>query len=170
MWDDLDLDGRKATISKGIVRGELTSTKTGKERVIDLTPSLVAELRKLRLKNKIRGQWVFQNNAGKFVEVDNFRSRIWYVMLEKHDLRRIRIHDLRHSYASLLIHKTKDIHYTQKQLGHHSTKLTLDVYAHWLPGSKKSEVDELDLNTAPNRTLFAPSDPETKEEGVANIG
>ena len=71
MWDDLDLDGRKATISKGIVRGELTSTKTGKERVIGLTPSLVAELLKLRLKNKIRGQWVFQNNAGKFVEVDN---------------------------------------------------------------------------------------------------
>ena len=52
MWDDLDLDGRKATISKGIVRGELTSTKTGKERVIDLTPSLVAELRKLRQKTR----------------------------------------------------------------------------------------------------------------------
>ena len=30
------------------------------------------------------------------------------------------------------------------QLGHHSVKLTMDVYYHWIPGKKKSEVDELD--------------------------
>ncbi len=31
-----------------------------------------------------------------------------------------------------------------KQLGHHSVKLTLDIYNRWLPGGKKSEVDALD--------------------------
>jgi integrase len=36
-----------------------------------------------------------------------------------------------------------------KQLGHHSVKITLDVYAHWVPGGKKAEVDELDSATAP---------------------
>ena len=55
MWDDLDLERHKATISKGIVWGELTSTKTGKERIIDLIPALVSVLRKLQLKNKLKG-------------------------------------------------------------------------------------------------------------------
>ena len=31
-----------------------------------------------------------------------------------------------------------------KQLGHHSVKLTLDVYGHWVPGQNKSQVDALD--------------------------
>jgi integrase len=34
-----------------------------------------------------------------------------------------------------------------KQLGHASVKMTLDVYAHWIPGGKKSEVDGLDSKT-----------------------
>lgn len=36
-----------------------------------------------------------------------------------------------------------------KQLGHHSIKITLDIYVHWMPGGKKSEVDELDGQHAP---------------------
>jgi len=31
------------------------------------------------------------------------------------------------------------------QLGHHSVKLTLDIYYHWIPDKKKAEVDELDF-------------------------
>ena len=47
--------------------------------------------------------WVFINAAGKAMDPDNFRSRVWPKLLAKAELRRIRIHDLRHSYASLLI-------------------------------------------------------------------
>lgn len=142
-WDDLDLDARTAKISKGIVRSELTTTKTGKSRKVDLTPALIAELRKLRLKNKIKGKYVFQNTAGNFVDIDNFRYRTWYPMLEKNGLRRIRIHDLRHSYASLLIHKSKDLHYAQKQLGHHSITVTVDRYGHLL--ETDTEVRRVDI-------------------------
>lgn len=37
-----------------------------------------------------------------------------------------------------------------KQLGHHSIKITLHIYSHWIPGAKKSEVDELDSRTPPD--------------------
>ena len=76
-------------------------------------------------------------------------------VLEKAGLRQIRIHDLRHTYATLRISKGDNILDVSKQLGHHSVKITLDVYAHWMPGGKKSEVDELDSETAPvsNGTL-----------------
>jgi hypothetical protein len=41
------------------------------------------------------------------------------------------------------------------QLGHHSVKLTLDTYYHWIPGKKKSEVDALD-----NPALKLPNAPQ----------
>jgi integrase len=38
-------------------------------------------------------------------------------------------------------HNVGDVSY---QLGHSSIKMTYDVYAHWIPGHHKSEVDDLD--------------------------
>lgn len=42
----------------------------------------------------------------------------------------MRFHDLRHTYASLLIEQGENIKYIQAQLGHSSPTVTLDVYAH----------------------------------------
>ena len=64
--------------------------------------------------------------------------------IEKAGLRRIRIHDRRHSYATIRLlrgHNVGDVSY---QLGHSSIKITYDTYGHWMPGKFKSEVDELD--------------------------
>ena len=60
--------------------------------------------------------------------------------------KRIHIHDLRHSYATIRLLKGHNIGDVSYQLGHASIKITYDVYAHWIPGSFKSEVDELDQN------------------------
>jgi integrase len=64
--------------------------------------------------------------------------------MEKAELRRIRIHDCRHTYATLRVSKGDNITDVSNQLGHYSVKLTLDVYNHWILGGKKSEVDALD--------------------------
>jgi integrase len=79
-----------------------------------------------------------------FVDLSNWRRRIFNKALEKATLRRIRIHDLRHTYATLRISKGDNIADVSNQLGHYSVKLTLDIYNHWLPGKKKAEVDGLD--------------------------
>jgi len=63
--------------------------------------------------------------------------------LEKAELRKVRIHDLRHTYASLRISKGDSLGDVSNQLGHHSVKFTMDVYYHWVPGKKTSEVDGL---------------------------
>lgn len=68
-------------------------------------------------------------------------------------LRRIRVHDLRHTYATIRLisgHNIGDVSY---QLGHSSIKITYDTYGHWLPGEFKSEADELD-KLRPIRTLL----------------
>ena len=78
-------------------------------------------------------------------------------------LRKIRIHDLRHTYATIRLlsgHNIGDVSY---QLGHSSIKITYDTYGHWLPGKFKSEVDELD-NLHPSAPYTHP-----KSDGSNNL-
>ena len=46
------------------------------------------------------------------------------------EIPRIRFHDLRHTFASLLIEQGENIKYIQNQLGHASATFTLNVYGH----------------------------------------
>jgi len=89
-------------------------------------------------------EFVFTNQDGNIITNDHLRRRVFYKVLKKAGIRRIRIHDIRHTYATLRISKGDNIADVSNQLGHHSVKLTMDVYYHWYPGKKKSEVDALD--------------------------
>ena len=60
----------------------------------------------------------------------NVLNRHFYPALDDAKLPRIRFHDLRHTYASLLIEQGENIKYVQSQLGHASPTVTLNVYAH----------------------------------------
>lgn len=59
-------------------------------------------------------------------------------------LQPIRIHDLRHSHASMLINMGVDIVEISKRLGHESPKITLDVYSHLYPGRDREVADLLE--------------------------
>ena len=77
------------------------------------------------------------------VDVDNWRRRVFNKALKKAEVRRIRIQDLRHTYATLRLSKGDNILDVANQLGDDVTTV-LKVYAHWMPGKKKDEVDALD--------------------------
>ena len=59
--------------------------------------------------------------------------------LTKAGLRTIRFHDLRHSFASLLIQNCESLAYVKEQLGHSSIKMTVDVYGHLVPGAHRQQ-------------------------------
>lgn len=63
---------------------------------------------------------------------------------EKSGLPRIRIHDLRHSHASMLIDMGRSIKEIADRLGHESPQTTWDVYSHLYPGKDRELADELD--------------------------
>ena len=56
----------------------------------------------------------------------------------------MRIHDLRHTYASLLLQAGVELLYVSQQLGHHSPGFTLSQYGHLLPKDRRGEVNRLD--------------------------
>jgi len=70
--------------------------------------------------------------------------RDWARALRRANLRRIRFHDLRHTYASLPIAQGAHPKYIQAQLGHASIQTTLDRYGHLTPQIHEAEARKLD--------------------------
>jgi integrase len=64
--------------------------------------------------------------------------------LEQAGLRKFRFHDLRHTFGSLLIQAGISPAYVQKQMGHRSIQMTIDVYGHLIPGENVTWIDTLD--------------------------
>jgi integrase len=152
-WGDIDYNGRFIKVERSIVRGEISTPKNGKSRRVDMSRQLADALKDHELESKKKGlalglgeipEYVFTNEKGRMIDKDNWRRRVFSKALTKAEIRKIRIHDLRHTYATLRISKGDNIADVSNQLGHHSVKLTLDIYYHWIPGKKKAEVDGLD--------------------------
>lgn len=152
-WGDIDFNGRFIWIQRTFSRGKIGVPKSGKKRKVDMSLQLTETLKSHKLKAKQdalkngRGalcEWVFVNKAGNPVDINNWRKRVFHKALEKAGLRQIRVHDLRHTYASLLIQAGESLVYVRDQLGHHSIKVTVDIYGHLSPEGNKDAVDRLD--------------------------
>jgi len=158
-WGDVDFHGRFIEVRRNLVAGRLTTPKNGKTRHVDMSAQLTQVLREtltarkeeaLRRGWKHLPDWVFCNEAGKPLDGDNLRHRIFHRVLAKSGLRRIRVHDLRHTFASLLIQQGESLAYVRDQLGHASIQLTVDTYGHLIPGANRQAVDRLDDDTTRN--------------------
>lgn len=151
-WGDIDFNGKFLTVRRNVVNGRVHPTKTDKTRRVDLSDTLLETLEALRRKRKeqwlAKGhnevpEWVFGNQQGNAAEMHNIKNRHFYKCLEKAKLRRIRFHDLRHTFASLLIQNGESLAYVKEQLGHSSIKMTVDVYGHLVPGANRQAVNRL---------------------------
>jgi integrase len=153
-WGDLDENGKFLVVRRGIVRGKVSLTKSGKIRKVDVSDSLLAALLDLRRKRKEAllavgknelpaTDWIFENREGGFQDMKNLKNRHFHKCLQKAGLRHIRFHDLRHTFASLLIQNGESLTYVKEQLGHSSIKITVDVYGHLVPGANRQAVNRL---------------------------
>ena len=100
-----------------------------------------------------RVQLAFPMKNGEVMDGDHLRKCIFYKLIEKSDLPHFRFHDIRHTYASLLLLQGTPIHYVQKQMGHASIQTTVDIYSHIKPGSNRNAVNKLDDELKPNLRL-----------------
>jgi integrase len=95
-------------------------------------------------KDRGKPEWLFCNETGNMLDADNLRHRVFYRLLERTGLRRIRLHDLRHTFATRLLMNGESPAYVKEQMGHSSIQVTVDLYCHWIPGSNRQAVDRLD--------------------------
>jgi integrase len=147
-WPDIDFNGRFINIERTFSRGRIGTPKNGKSRTVDMSRQLKDALLELKESRKVipideDSDWIFTNERGNLIDGNNWRRRVFNKVLKKAGLKRIRIHDTRHTYATLRLSKGDNIVDVANQLGDDVT-VVLKVYSHWMPGKKKAEVDALD--------------------------
>jgi integrase len=156
-WRDIDLDTATVTVrrSAGLIRtkGEGAEvkegpTKTGKPRVVDLDPGTVAVLRSWKRDRAALSRWLARDDSLVFGDLNNRHrqpehfSRTWGQTVARAirdgiGVGPIRLHDLRHTHATVLLQAGEPVHVVSQRLGHASVVVTLTVYAHVLPGDQK---------------------------------
>lgn len=78
------------------------------------------------------------------MDCNNMVNRHYKKALKDAGIPQVRFHDLRHTYASLLLSQGENIKYIQTQLGHSSPTVTLNVYAHLMKGENQEAACRLE--------------------------
>lgn len=160
-WSDVDWNSKYIQVSRQVVRGKVTKLKNKhSRRKVDCSDDLLSTLGALKktrqeeaLKNGVNAisEWMFTNDKGDRIDIVNVKTRFFKRVLRKAGLRDIRFHDLRHSFASLLLAQGAPVTYVSSQLGHANPHITMKVYAHWVPNESQREA----VNRLPSLTQLS---------------
>lgn len=133
-WDSINWITKKITIDKNFTHGRVGTPKTNKIRYIDMSNELAKVLKQWKLAcPPSEYNLVFPNGEGQYQDSHNMLKRRFKPSLQRAGIDTIRFHDLRHTYASLLLANGAPMKYVQHQLGHSSITMTMDLYTHLLP-------------------------------------
>jgi integrase len=145
-WSDVDWENNQIHIQRTFNNQRWYNTKTeASNRKIDLGPAMMKELKAWKLACPPNGlDLIFPNESGHPINHNNMVNRHFNPALKKAGIERIRFHDLRHTYASLLIEQGENIKYIQTQLGHSSPTVTWNVYAHLMKPVNQEAASKLE--------------------------
>jgi integrase len=161
-WSDIDVDRSRAVVRQQIVQLDSTDfvcsvcggmhrglafgkpkTSSGDARVVDLDAGLLGVLIAHRLRHDAeRATWgeaysdhglVFARQDGTPIPPERVTKR-FAELVKSAGLRPVRLHDLRHGQASLLLAAGVPLAVVSKRLGHSSLTITADTYSHLLEG------------------------------------
>lgn len=157
-WSDLDFERGTAQVNRALVRHKgswsFEKPKTAKSRRIIALPEplmrkLTAHKRKqneTRLRNGLvweNNDLVFCTDTGTPHSIPNLTYRYFRPILEKAELPQIRLYDLRHSHATLLLIAEENPKVVAERLGHSTIVLTMDTYSHVIPSMQRKASDKL---------------------------
>ena len=138
---DLDFTNRLIDVQRNISRGKVTLPKNGKTRKVDMSKQLAAVLGDLLSRkraaalrkemenpaderrdaaavvNGVMEDWLFNTPKGARLEPSNLR-KVFNKLLTDAKVRRVRLHDLRHTFATALIEQGEGLAYVRDQMGH----------------------------------------------------
>lgn len=156
-WSDLDTNSAMLSVRRSV---ELTGSgvgfklpKSGQSRAITLAKGTLEALRKHRIaQNADRLMWgsayksldlIFAREDGSVWNPDAL-SKAFEDLVKRTNIGHVRLHDLRHSCASLMLKSGVHAKVVSERLGHSTISITLDLYSHVLPGLQEAAADKLD--------------------------
>jgi integrase len=160
-WSDVDLERGQVTVTHSLTRGKgegwtLTEPKTPRSRrTIPLPASmtrLLIDHRRQQNEARLKAGKGYENHGFVFAMPHGAPVRLRYLdrYHYKPTLKRagllatMRVYDLRHSSATLLLASGENVKVISERLGHASVTLTLDVYSHVLPGQQEAASAKLE--------------------------
>lgn len=160
-WENIDLNDGIIYVKNQLqkINGELqdTSLKTdgSKRKIIFLksTLSILKEYRKIQLENKLKNPEYYNKNYvicksdGQPYDpsyiTKNFVRIIHKISIEL-NIPKVRLHDLRHTHATLLLKAGVNPKVVSERLGHSSVSMTLNTYSHVLPEMQQDAANKLE--------------------------
>lgn len=157
-WRCIDFDNNQIRVVATLgPDGSLDTPKTRKSlRNVTLPESVMKMLKEWKEEQKKfaerftglfcnENDLVFANAWGRCVSLTNFRRRHWRKLLLAAELPEdITFHAIRHTHATLLLRRGVHVKVVSERLGHASTSITMDVYAHALPDMQAQAVKALE--------------------------
>jgi integrase len=156
-WHDLDivrlvLSVRQTVVLLNNAPAIQTQKTSAARRTIRISQEIIDALSKHRLAQVERrlaapswndGDLVFCTGEGKVINPNSLYDRFDSI-IERADVKRIPLHGMRHTHATLLLAAGTPIKAVSERLGHSKTSITLDTYAHALPDMQDRAVDAID--------------------------
>jgi integrase len=167
-WSDIDLEHgviivRSQLVEVGgrAVEGK-PKTRSGEDRRVDIGQRTIGALMAHRLvQDAERATWgagyrddgrVFAREDGSDL-VPSQVTKIFARLTGSAGLRPVRLHDLRHGAASLMLAGGADIAVVSKRMGHSSIRVTVDTYSHLLSGVGRQAADAAEALVRPRATI-----------------
>lgn len=163
-WKDIDFIYSQVSITRSIHHlkdGSYVFTppkSKNSKRTIALSPSAIGILNEHKVKQTAFSEaigktltdeaLVFSHPDGKPLR-PNTVSRAWLILAAKAGVKQIRLHDARHTHASLLLRAGVHPKIVQERLGHASIQITLDIYSHVAPGMQEAAAIQFDKLVTP---------------------
>lgn len=165
---DVDPEARLLHVTKNAVGAEVGTTKSGRPRSVEIPSALIEDLEIwiLEVRPRLIAKWglrvdpprLFFTKEGNAIG-RNF-PRAFQRIVERAGLPKHSPHDLRHTYASLLLQRGESLQFVSYQLGHQNIGFTHSVYGRWLKPYSKSILERLAKNprkTKPANVLVFPT-------------
>jgi len=161
-WGDVDWNRKFIRVERSYKRGLVGKTKNGRSRNVDMSDQLVRALKDLLTHRKREALKIGKGDIVEIVFHKDGRHRaqnsvrnVYKRILKKAGIRNMRFHDIRHTFASLLLSNGESPVYVKEQLGHSSIQMTVDIYGHLIPSSNRQAVNRLD-GVQPSATYLQP--------------
>ena len=146
-WQDVDFENNTISVNQILVRAKrkgliFKSPKTsGSIRTISVPKELMTKLKKIKIKhNEIKLQGLISEKyedvvcLNKVLNAFSHEALIhaWYRFCDKNNIRKLCLHDLRHTHATLLLLSNTNMKVVSQRLGHTDIRITMNRYSHVL--------------------------------------
>jgi integrase len=150
-WRDIDFEARQLSVNRALVCLKDNSfiytqpKTTGSRRVIALSPSTLIVLKEHRNKHPLDKDTdrVFRPDDTEYWN-HNRVTYEWHKACIAAGVKLIRLHDARHTHASILLKQKVHPKIVQERLGHASIQMTLDTYSHLIPSMQDDVAIQFD--------------------------